>query len=165
MDVNRGSQMKQLSGVVQQLWKERAHAQLQVQRINAAFAALGGHRTNGASRKMLAAARRRISLTQKDRSGPKNAVGEGKERSVTEGIKRMIWAMARHIALPALKHGRGNPNWGKPPQWLPPLPTEFEALVKKAGLSTAQYVASTALRRWCDHNRSRCYVPEWLPEE
>jgi hypothetical protein len=102
---------------------------------------------------------------QKDRSGPKNAVGEGKERSVTEGIKRMIWAMARHITLPALKHGRGNPNWGKPPQWLPPLPTEFEALVKKAGLTTAQYVASTALRRWCDHNRSRCYVPEWLPEE
>jgi hypothetical protein len=73
--------------------------------------------------------------------------------------------MARHIALQALKRKRGNPNWGKPPQRLPALPTEFETLVKKLGLTTAEYVASTALRRWCDRNRNRCYVPEWLLEE
>jgi hypothetical protein len=73
--------------------------------------------------------------------------------------------MARHIALQALKRKRGNPNWRKPPQWLPALPTEVETLVKKLGLTTAEYITSTALRRWCHHNRNRYYVPEWLLEE
>jgi len=70
--------------------------------------------------------------------------------------------MARLIALPGSKRRRGNPNWGKPPQPLPALLTEFETQVKRLGLTKAQYVASARLRRWCKRNRNRCYVPEWL---
>ena len=61
--------MKNLSGVVQQLKKERERAQNEVQRIDTALAALGSLRSNGSSRQhtMSAAARRRISLAQKAR--------------------------------------------------------------------------------------------------
>jgi len=37
--------------------------------------------------------------------------------------------------------------------------------VERLGLNKKQYVASAELRRWCGHNRNRCYVPEWLLEE
>ena len=70
--------------------------------------------------------------------------------------------MARPIALPARKRGRGNPNWGQPPQPLPVLPTEFEMQVQRLGLTKPEYVSSAALKRWCEDNRNRFYVPEWL---
>jgi len=70
--------------------------------------------------------------------------------------------MTRPIVLPGTKRGRGNPNWGKPLARLPVLLTEFEVQVERLGLSKAQYVASAQLRRWCEHNRNRRYVPEWL---
>jgi hypothetical protein len=73
--------------------------------------------------------------------------------------------MTRPIALPGTRRGRGNPNWGKPPARLPVLLTEFEVEVERLGLTKAQYVASTPLRRWCERNRNRCYIPEWLLEE
>ena len=74
--------------------------------------------------------------------------------------------MARLFVLPAgTKRRRGNPNWGKPPLPLPTLVTEFEMVVKRLGLTKAQYVASAQLRRWCKCNRNRCYVPEWLLQE
>jgi hypothetical protein len=73
--------------------------------------------------------------------------------------------MARHIALPTGKRKRGNPNWGKPPQPLLALLTEFEVQVERLGLSRAEYVTSRELHRWCDRNRNRCYVPEWLLNE
>ena len=38
-------------------------------------------------------------------------------------------------------------------------------VVKRLGLTKAQYVASAQLRRWCKCNRNRCYVPEWLLQE
>jgi len=43
--------------------------------------------------------------------------------------------------------------------------TEFERQVKRLGLEKAQYVDSAALKRWCDQNRNRIYVPEWLLDE
>ena len=49
-----------------------------------------------------------------------------------------------------------------PPAHLPVLLTEFEVQVERLGLSEAEYVASAKLRRWCEHNRNQCYVPEWL---
>ena len=61
-----GAPMKHLSVVVQQLKKEREHVQQQVQRIDQALAALGSS-SNGSSRTMSAAGRRRISLAQKAR--------------------------------------------------------------------------------------------------
>jgi len=27
---------------------------------------------------------------------------------------------------------------------------------------TDAYVSSDQLRRWCEHNRDRCYIPDWL---
>lgn len=52
--------------------------------------------------------------------------------------------------------GSGNPV---------PLLTDFEVQVERLRLTNEQYAASAQLRRWCVHNRSRCYVPEWLLEE
>ncbi len=60
---------------------------------------------------------------------------------------------------------RGNPNWGQPLPGLPAVPTEFEMQVKRLGLTKPEYIASDELRRWCEHNRNRVYVPEWLLEE
>lgn len=62
-------EMSNLSAVVQELKKERERAQKEVQRIDAALAALGSLISNSSSRQhtMSAAARRRISLAQKAR--------------------------------------------------------------------------------------------------
>jgi len=68
--------------------------------------------------------------------------------------RRIICAMTR----------RGNPNWGKPPQYPPAAPTEFDMQVSRLRLTRAQYVASTELRRWCQQHRNHFYVPEWLLE-
>jgi hypothetical protein len=64
-----------------------------------------------------------------------------------------------------MRHRRGNPNWGKS---LPPIlasPTEFEIMVRRLSLVPEMYAASRELRRWCQLNRNRCYIPEWLLEE
>ena len=37
-------------------------------------------------------------------------------------------------------------------------------LVKRIGLTKSEYIASTELRLWCERNRNRVYVPEWLLE-
>jgi len=63
-----------------------------------------------------------------------------------------------------IKRMRGNPDWGKLKPILV-LPTEFEIEVARLGLRKSEYVASAALRRWCDRNRNRVYVPEWLLKE
>jgi hypothetical protein len=62
-----GVSMTNMSRVVQQLKRERDRAQKEVQRIDAALAALGSVSLNGASRTMSADGRRRISLAQKAR--------------------------------------------------------------------------------------------------
>ena len=36
--------------------------------------------------------------------------------------------------------------------------------VKRMRLTTREYIASAALKLWCEHNRNRVYVPEWLLE-
>jgi hypothetical protein len=41
-------------------------------------------------------------------------------------------------------------------------PTEFELQARRLGLTEEGYVSSDQLRRWCEHNRDRCYIPEWL---
>jgi len=72
--------------------------------------------------------------------------------------------MSRPIILLGTKRRRGNPNWGKPQQCPPALPTEFDMQVKRLGLAKAEYVGSFELRRWCERNRNRVYIPEWLLE-
>jgi hypothetical protein len=49
---------------------------------------------------------------------------------------------------------------------LPPAGhSEFERYTQKLGLTEEDYVRSNELRRWCEANRNRCYVPEWLLKE
>ena len=45
------------------------------------------------------------------------------------------------------------------------MPTGFEEQLKKLGLNEQACVGSTALRLWCEENKDRCYVPEWLLEK
>jgi hypothetical protein len=60
---------------------------------------------------------------------------------------------------------RGNPNWGQPMLPASVLVTEFDLQVRKLGLTQSKYVSSVELRRWCDRNCNRFYVPEWLLTE
>ena len=68
----------------------------------------------------------------------------------------------RQIERPMTR--RGNPNWGKFMLVGPAMPTEFELQVKRLRLSPERYALSDELRTWCQANRNRCYVPEWLLE-
>ncbi len=73
--------------------------------------------------------------------------------------------MAIPPALPVMKHKRGNPNWGRP---IPPVrafATEFELQVRQLQLTRRMYTSSRELRAWCEQNRNRLYIPEWLLEE
>ena len=70
--------------------------------------------------------------------------------------------MAQLFVHPGGPRKRGNPTWGKPAQPIPAMATEFEVQVRQLGLSRQTYADSTELRTWCERNRNRCYVPEWL---
>jgi len=37
--------------------------------------------------------------------------------------------------------------------------------VRKLGLAEQNYATSVQLRRWCEQNRNRCYIPESLLKE
>ena len=73
--------------------------------------------------------------------------------------------MATPVVLPAAKRKRGNPNWGRPIAPLLALPTEFEMQVRQLHLMAEMYTSSRELRAWCNQNRNRVYIPEWLLEE
>ncbi len=60
---------------------------------------------------------------------------------------------------------RGNPNWGRPMPPAPVLATEFEVRVRHLYLTPEMYTSSGELRTWCQQNRNRVYIPEWLLEE
>ncbi len=57
---------------------------------------------------------------------------------------------------------RGNPNWGKPFPPGPALASEFEMQVRQLRLTAETYVFSAELQSWCERNRNRRYIPEWL---
>src|ERR1700722_18587457 len=65
------------------------------------------------------------------------------------------WQMTRN---------RGNPGWssGRPAKVHASAPTEFEMQAQRLGLNEENYESSDHLRRWCEDNRHRFYVPEWL---
>jgi hypothetical protein len=42
------------------------------------------------------------------------------------------------------------------------IATEFEKQVRRLGLSTEEYFLSAELKSWCQDNRNRVYIPEWL---
>jgi hypothetical protein len=91
--------MGHLSIVVQQLKKERERVHKEVQRIDAALAALGSVSSNGASRShtISAAARRRISLAQKVRWAKQKANGQlaKPKRTISAAGRRRIAAAQR----------------------------------------------------------------------
>jgi hypothetical protein len=59
---------------------------------------------------------------------------------------------------------RGNPNWvsGLPARPAPDTASEFELEAQKLGLTNETYAASDKLKQWCERNKERCYIPEWL---
>jgi hypothetical protein len=68
-------------------------------------------------------------------------------------------------ALSAMTRQRGNPNWGRPIPPAPALPTQFELRVMQLRLTAEMYTSSAALYTWCEQNRNRYNVPEWLLAE
>ena len=66
---------------------------------------------------------------------------------------------------PAMRRGRENPSWGTSVGAITHIATEFEMQVRQLGLRKQAYAASAKLRSWCEHNKNRCYIPEWLLEE
>lgn len=47
---------------------------------------------------------------------------------------------------------------------VPNLPAKFEKEVERLGLTPEKYVESSELRVWCERNKNRFYIPEWLLE-
>jgi len=47
----------------------------------------------------------------------------------------------------------------------PALPTEFELRARHLQLTPEMYTSSRELRIWCEQNRNRIYIPEWLLKE
>ena len=73
--------------------------------------------------------------------------------------------MPQPFDRPATPRKRGNPNWGKPLQVVPSIATEFELYTRRLGLTKRMYTASDRLRTWCEDNKNRFYIPEWLLAE
>ena len=69
------------------------------------------------------------------------------------------------VASPTTTRKRGNPNWGRPSPPVPVLATEFELRVRQLRLTPEMYTSSAELRAWCEQNRNRVYIPEWLLKE
>ena len=86
--------MKHLNAVVQQLKRERERTQKQLQRIDEALAALGSS-SNGMSRTMSAAGRRRISLAQKARWAKARGHAPKPKRTISAAGRRRIAAAQR----------------------------------------------------------------------
>lgn len=70
--------------------------------------------------------------------------------------------MLTQDSVHAIGRKRGNPNWGKPIAPRPTLATEFEMQVRRLRLMPDTYLSSAELRTWCEENRNRRYIPEWL---
>ena len=73
--------------------------------------------------------------------------------------------MAIPVAPTATNRKRGNPNWGRPIPPAPALATEFELQAKQLQLTPEMYASSSELRIWCEQNKNRIYIPEWLLAE
>ena len=74
-------------------------------------------------------------------------------------------AMTKPLVRFTTHHRRGNPNWGKFTQPVPAIDTQFELQVQQLGLTNQTYATSARLRAWCEDNKNRYYIPEWLLEE
>ena len=59
---------------------------------------------------------------------------------------------------------RGNPNWGKPEPLGLVTPPIIAQIVREFDLQPDQYVHSSRLREWANHNKNSKYIPESLLE-
>lgn len=59
---------------------------------------------------------------------------------------------------------KSNIGWARGEPAPPPTksPSEFERVARTLGLSEVSYSESRELRQWCEENRNRFYIPEWL---
>ena len=83
-----------MNAVVQQLKKEREHTQQQLHRLDQALAALGSS-SNGGSRTISAAGRRRISLAQKARWAKARGHAPKPKRTMSVSARKKIAAAQR----------------------------------------------------------------------
>lgn len=60
-----------------------------------------------------------------------------------------------------------NSNWssGGPVTSRPAGNTGFEKELRRLGLNERTCAASRELKAWCERNKDRCYIPEWLLKE
>jgi hypothetical protein len=102
--------MANLSGVVQQLSKARAIAQGEVNRFDAALAALGnltGRSLAGKRRTLSAAARRKISLAQKARWAKRSSKkGKARPKRTMSAAGRRKIAAAQRARWAKVKAGK-----------------------------------------------------------
>lgn len=63
-----------------------------------------------------------------------------------------------------MRRRRGNPNWFKAelPHASLGVITEFERKTRLLGLTRETFAQSPELRLWCERNKDRVYIPEWL---
>jgi hypothetical protein len=94
--------MANLSGIVQQLKKERDRVQKQLSGLNAAISAFvgaygGSAVSNGSGRPLSAAARRKISLAQKQRWAKRKSTSPGvaPKRTISAATRKRIAAAQR----------------------------------------------------------------------
>jgi hypothetical protein len=74
----------------------------------------------------------------------------------------MYYVLILSVPMP---RRRGNPKWASGGQPLQPArgaATEFEVHVRLLGLTKETCAGSRELRTWCERNKNRCYIPEWL---
>jgi hypothetical protein len=63
-----------------------------------------------------------------------------------------------------MNHRRESSGWssGRAVGVPPSARTAFEVRVSELSLTVPTYSESPELRRWCEVNRNKCYIPEWL---
>jgi len=66
--------------------------------------------------------------------------------------------------ISGVARAKANSKWASGGSFsIPPAgPTEFEMYARRLGLNERTYAGSRELQAWCERNRHRCYVPEWL---
>jgi hypothetical protein len=94
---SEGAKMANLSGIVEQLKRERDVVEKQLSALNAALTAFVGAYGGTAKRKMSAASRRKISLAQKARWAKRNgqASAARPKRTMSASARRKIAAAQR----------------------------------------------------------------------
>ena len=84
---------------------------------------------------------------------------------VLEGEKLYLLPVQGSATVVAYSGHFRRRNWGRPMPPAPVLAAEFELRARHLQLTPEMYTSSAKLRTWCEQNRNRCYVPEWLLKE